>query len=64
MADRPQWPSPEERNAALHEQLTEEAAVDAEEECGYSYDHTPDDPKNPVECRECGADLSEWNESE
>lgn len=61
---RGNWPSAEERNAALHEQLAEEAEVDAQDECGYAYDHTPDDPKNPVECSECGADLSEWSDEE
>lgn len=35
-----------------------------EEECGYSWDHTLDDPDEPTHCLECGADLSGWGSSD
>lgn len=43
----------EERNAALREQLQEDAEGD--EECGVTFEH--DVPEGHVECRRCGADI-------
>jgi hypothetical protein len=62
-------PDPAEMAAALHEQLAEDAQVDAEDidpdACvdGFGlvwpeHDWTPGD----TECRRCQADLSQWND--